>query len=150
MKNLGTETKHLQEVIKIYLMATGGSTEHLGIISCSLIDVLSDLCDNPEGRITLCSVASGKINRVSVEIIKIICLSVIERLSAIFADGGLNHPPRISLDESEVELLPYLVFLKSSFNDLSSVTKFSEISGWSTGYMLLSQKVQELIDDIES
>jgi hypothetical protein len=144
MKNLGIKIRHLQEVIKIYLMATGGAVEHLGIISCSLIDVLSSIYERSrKSNHPDFSEESNLVNKISVEIIKIICLSVIERLNAVLVADGLCSSTHTSLDESEAELLPHLVLLRSSLDDLSSVMS-------AVDYTLLSQKVQELIDGIES
>ena len=45
MHPCSSSVDQLQEVIKIYLMAVGGSVTQLDGISCAVVDVLIDLCD---------------------------------------------------------------------------------------------------------
>ena len=130
------KVKNLQEVIKIYLMATNGSTERLGGITCCLVDILTDLCGGLYAR------ASKQLDTVSIELVKVIYTSVIERLEGLGDSGAATHKKAQRRVESEIELLPYLLFLKSVLVDLSIATK--------TDHTPISQKLQELINGLGS
>lgn len=126
----------LQEVIKIYLMATGGSTDRLGGIACNLVDVVMEICSDD------CPKASKQIDNLSIGLIKIIYTSVVERLEGLGDPGAATHKKAQMRVESEVELLPYLLFLKSVLVDLSIATK--------ADHTPISQKLQELINGLRS
>jgi len=128
--------KHLQEVIKIYLMATNGFIDHIGGITLSLIDVLSDMCDDNLAE------ASTRLNAISVLLTKTIYLSVIERMEGL--DNPLSPVWQITQKsiESRTELLPHVEFLKSTLTDLSMATK--------TGHAAMLQKLGELVDVLRS
>lgn len=131
-----SKLENLQEVMKIYLMATNGSTERLGIAACALVDILDKLCHLHYEE------ASRQLDDVSLSLIKIIYISVIERMER------LDNPPAFAWQttqkriELETELLPHAEFLKSTLTDLGIVTK--------TSHAAILQKLGELIYALRS
>lgn len=130
------KVKNLQEVIKVYLIATNGFTERLGGIACCLIDILADLCGDDYAR------ASRQLDTVSIGLVKIIYTSAVERLEGLGDSGAATHKKAQTRVGSEVELLPHLLFLKSILVDLSIATRVDHTP--------ISQKLQELINGFRS
>ena len=126
----------LQEIMKVYLMAVGGITTQLGGVACSLLDVLVDMCERD--YLTACR----QIDNISIVTVKSIYTSVIKRLEEMNDPGAATHKQALSRVDSEVELLPHLLFLKSIIVDFSIGTK--------ADYTAMTQKLQELINGLKS
>ena len=129
-------TNRLQEIIKIYLMATGDDATQLGGISCSLLDILTDVCEENYSR------ARKQIDNISITILKSIYMSVVERMEEANDPGAATHKQAMSRVDSEIDLLPHLLFLKSIVVDFSISTK--------DDYTAITQKLQELISGLKS
>jgi len=128
--------KHLQEMIKVYLMAVGGGTTQLGGVACSLLDVLADICEENFDE------AYKQINKLLIGIAKIIYTATIERLEDLGDTGAATHKSALTRIEHEIDPLPHLLFLKSILVDASICAKCD--------YTAMTHKLQELINDLKS
>jgi len=121
----------LAEMLKVYLMATGGCVDKLGGLSCGLLDAMDCMCRGDEAH------AGNTLTVLTITVAKSVYLSAIERMESLDDPGVGTHKAALARINDEKELLPHLLFLKSIMVDLGVVTK--------TDHSLMTRKIQELI-----